>query len=98
MTQQPPSAPTPSGYDHDIRLFATRYEQGARTVFSLDLSLAQIASLLPKPDPSHPTEGNRRVNERHAREFGSYVRDHSSWVAPALVLRAPDIFTFEASE
>lgn len=87
-----------TGYDPDIRFFATRYRQGERTVYSLDLSLTQIAELLPAPDPNNPTEGNRRIKEGHARSFGEYVREHRDWVAPALVLRGPDIFRFEPKE
>jgi DNA-sulfur modification-associated len=87
-----------TGYDPDVRFFATRYKQGGRTVFSLDLSLTQIAGLLPAPNPEKPTEGNRRVKESHARAFGDYVREQREWVAPALGLRAPDIFDFEVQE
>src|SRR5271166_3377474 len=87
-----------TGYDPDVRFYATRYKQGGRTVFSLDLALTQIAGLLPAPDPAHPTEGNRRIKEAHAKAFGEYVRSQPDWVAPALVLRAPDIFKFEARE
>jgi hypothetical protein len=89
---------TVTGYDPDVRFYATRYRQGGRTVYSLDLSLAQIAGLLPKPDPANPTEGNRRIKESHARAFGDYVRLQREWVAPALVLRAPNIFQFETTE
>jgi hypothetical protein len=87
-----------TGYDPDVRFYATRYKQGERSVYSVDLSLTQIAGLLPAPDPNRPTEGNRRVKESHARQFGDYVREHPDWIAPALVLRAPDIFQFEARE
>lgn len=87
-----------TGYDPSIRFYATRYSQGGRTVFSLDLALTQIAGLLPAPDPAHPTEGNRMIKVAHAQAFGEYVRTHPDWVAPALVLRAPDIFEFEVRE
>lgn len=87
-----------TGYDPDIRFYATRYRQGGRTVFSVDLSLTQIAQLLPAPDPANPTEGNRRIKESHARAFGDYVRTQRDWVAPALVLRGPNIFDFEPRE
>jgi hypothetical protein len=87
-----------TGYDPDVRLYASRYRQGTRTVYSMDMSLTQIASLLPKPDPENPTEGNRRIKESHALAFGNYVREHDEWVAPALVLRAPDMFSFEVRE
>jgi len=88
----------PTGYDPNIRFYATRYRQGGRIVFSLDLSLTQVADLLPAPDPRNPTEGNRQVKESHARAFGAYIREKSDWLAPALVLRAPDIFEFEVKE
>ena len=88
----------PTGYDPNTRFYATRYQQGGRAVFALDLSLTQIADLLPAPDPSNPTEGNRQVKESHARAFGEYIREKPDWVAPALVLRAPDIFEFEAQQ
>ena len=42
-----------------------------------------------------PTEGNRRIKEAHAKAFSDYIREHTDWVAPALVLRAPDLFKFE---
>jgi hypothetical protein len=87
-----------TGYDPDVRFFATRYRQGERTVYSLDLALTQIAGLLRAPDPARPTEGNRRIKEAHARAFGEYVRSEPYWIAPALVLRAPDIFRFEVRE
>lgn len=87
-----------TGYDPSIRFFATRYRQGQRTVFSLDLALTQIAGLLPAPNPANPTEGNRRIKESHARAFGDYVRSHPEWVSPPLVLRAPAIFDFDVRE
>jgi DNA-sulfur modification-associated len=87
-----------TGYDPDVRFYATRYRQGERTVYSLDLALTQIAELLPAPDPANPTEGNRRIRESHARGFAEYVRQQREWVAPALLLRGPDIFRFEARE
>lgn len=88
----------PSGYDPNETFFATRYRQGERTVYAIDLSLTQIASLIPAPNPEKPSEGNRRVKESHARGFGTYVREKKDWIAPALVLRAPDIFQFQPRE
>lgn len=87
-----------TGYDTHDRYYASLYTQGARQVYSLDLSLAAIASVLPKPDPDHPTPGNRKVDPKHAADFGSYVREKKAWVSPAMILRAPDIFEFEKRE
>lgn len=86
-----------TGYESEDSFYATRYRQGGRRVFAVDLSLAQIAALLPKPDPDNPTEGNRRIRPSHASAFGEYVREHPEWVSPALVLRGPDIFKFKVT-
>ena len=77
-----------TGYDTSDRFFATRYTQGGRRVYAIDLSLMQVAAYLPAPDPANPTEGNRRVRESHAAAFGTYVREHEDWVSPALLLRS----------
>jgi hypothetical protein len=87
-----------TGYDTHDRYYATRYDQGGRTVYSIDLSLQSVAATLPRPDPAHPTPGNRRVKESHARSFGQYVRDNKEWVSPALLLRSPDMFEFEVRD
>jgi hypothetical protein len=89
---------TMTGYATADRYYATRYTLGGRTVYSIDLSLDVVAMTLPKPDPNRPTPGNRRVSEKHARSFARYVRENESWVAPALLLRSPDIFTFEVEK
>jgi len=90
--------PTPTGYDSEDSFYATRYSQGGRRVYAIDLSLAQVGALLPAPDPTRPAEGNRRIRESHARAFGDYVRAQADWVSPALVLRAPDMFQFTVIE
>ena len=88
----------PSGYATHDEFYASRYTQGARRVYGIDLTPAEIASYLPKPDPDNPTEGNRRVRRAHAAGFGTYMREHEAWVSPALLLRAPDIFDFDPVE
>lgn len=94
MSESPPV----TGYDTEDRFYATKYSQGQRKVFAIDLSLTQVAAYLPEPDPNNPTEGNRRVRESHAVAFGNYVREQDDWVSPALLLRGPDIFKFETKE
>jgi hypothetical protein len=78
-----------SGYQEADRFLATRYRQGGRFVFDIDLSLAQVVSYVPKPDPDRPTEGNRKIRVPHADLFAEYVMYNEGWVAPALLLRAP---------
>jgi hypothetical protein len=89
------NGPPMTGYDTEDRYYASRYQQGDRVVYAIDLSLAQVAATLPRPDPNRPTPGNRRVSDNHARGFGKYVLRNKNWIAPALLLRAPDIFKFE---
>ena len=78
-----------TGYDTADRFLASRYRQGGWWVYNIDLSLAQIAGYLRKPDPDHPTEDNRKIRIAHADGFGKYIRRNEHWVAPALLLRAP---------
>ena len=87
-----------TGYSSEDRYYASRFKQGGRTVYSIDLSLDTVAATMPRPDPNRPTPGNRRVKEAHARGFGRYVREKEDWVAPALLLRAPATFSFQVKE
>jgi hypothetical protein len=84
-----------TGYAPEDRYLATRYAQGNRTVYDFELPLESIPQILPVPDPDRPTLGNRRVKPAHARDFARYVRESEDWVAPALLMRAPDHFSFE---
>lgn len=85
-----------TGYAPEDRYLATRYCQGDRNVYDFELPLEAIPQIFTVPDPDRVTLGNRRVNPGHARGFAKYVRDNESWVAPALLMRAPEIFSFEA--
>jgi hypothetical protein len=85
-----------TGYAPEDRYLATRYCQGDRNVYDFELPLDVIPQIFTIPDPERPTLGNRRVNPGHAKDFANYVRDHEDWVAPALLMRAPEIFTFDA--
>jgi hypothetical protein len=87
-----------SGYSTHDSYFATRFIQGKRRIYAIELTPTEISAYLPKPDPDRPTEGNRRVRLAHAAAFGSYIREHEEWVCPAILLRAPDMFEYEATE
>jgi DGQHR domain len=84
-----------TGYDPSLRFYATRYKQGGRTVYSLDLSLIQLQALVAKPDPATPMPGNRAIRLNHALSFARYLRENEDWVSPALILRAPGVFEFD---
>ncbi len=94
-TQNPVAVPEVTGYDTDLRYYATRYKQGGRTVYALDLSLDQVRSLVPRPNPDEPTPGNRAIRPAHAAGFARYIREHPDWVSPAMLFRAPNVFSFE---
>ena len=83
-----------TGYASDVRLLATRYKQGQRTVYGLDLSPDQLINLVPVPDPTMVTPGNRSIRVPHAQDFAKYFREREDWIAPAIILRAPNIFDF----
>ena len=80
----------PSGYGTHDEYFATRFQQGGRTVYSVDLSVPQLVATLPEPDPNRKEPGNRKINLSHAKDFGEYIRERENWVCPSLMLRAPD--------
>ena len=84
-----------SGYSSDIKFYATRYKQGGRTVYSLDLSLEQINSLITPPDPTKASPGNRAIRPAHADGFAKYLRERPDWVMPGMILRAPAVFEFD---
>lgn len=86
--------PEVTGYAATTSLFATRYKLGDRTVYSLDLSPAEIDALVPTPNPSVPVPGNRMIKLPHAKGFARYVRIREDWIAPGLLLRTPKAFEF----
>lgn len=87
-----------TGYDTTIRYFATRYKQGGRTVYALNLSPLQVISTINRPDPSQATPGNRAITLSHAQGFAKYFREHDSWVVPGMILRVSHKFDFEELE
>jgi len=97
-TRKPKPEVTATGYEKEIKFYATRYKQGGRIVYALDLSLTQIVSLIPAPDPARPILGNRQIQPAHAAAFASYIRAHEDWVSPAMVLRGPHKFDFHTIE
>lgn len=91
-----PGVQVPSGYVTHDEYFVTRYCQGGRTTYVLDLSLMQIAFTLSKPDPERVLPGNRRIKRSHAEGFARYLRENENWTAPPILLRASaSIFAFE---
>ena len=85
-----------SGYETEDEYLGTRYTQGGRQVYTLDLSIPQLVATLPRPDPNLKLEGNRRITEKHADDFSSYVLGSVKGVVPPLLLRCSgDVLKFK---
>ena len=97
MSTQSVTTETPllTGYASNVVLFASRYKQGGRTVYSLDLSPEQIVATVTEPDINVPSPGNRAIRPAHADGFAKYIREREDWVSPSLMLRAPNAFDFD---
>ncbi|MEV6020951.1 DNA sulfur modification protein DndB [Streptomyces sp. NPDC051997] len=75
-----------SGVVRSSTYLAMRSVQGGREVYSVRVPLHDLVDVMPIPDPDFVDEDNRRVNVRHAKEFGLYLKN-PLWVAPALLAR-----------
>ncbi|MFG3704734.1 DNA sulfur modification protein DndB [Micromonospora sp. NPDC047670] len=76
-----------SGVKRSSTYLAMRSTQGGRTVYSLRVPLADLSVILPVPNPEEPDPDNRKVDRRHAKDFGDYLHKKVDWVAPALLAR-----------
>lgn len=90
------TVPEVTGYSTDIKYYATRYKQGGRTVYALDLSPLEVTATVGRPDPTKPTPGNRAIRPAHATSFAKYFREHEKWVIPGMILRVAEPFEFES--
>jgi hypothetical protein len=97
MTISLSELPAATGYNTTEVYYGTRFIQGGRTNFLLDLTLQQILSLVPRPNPAVATVGNRRINPKHASGFADYLRTHPEWVVPGIILRAEKAFAFTSA-
>jgi hypothetical protein len=85
VTDLPPGL----GGARPIPLPATRYRQGGRTQYHVNLPLGQVTTLIRRPDPSRPLPGNRKVDAKRGQAFGDYLRKNDDWVSPAVIVRVP---------
>lgn len=91
------SLPPATGYSTTEVYYGTRFIQGGRTNYLLDLSLRQIMSIVPQPNPQIASPGNRRINEKHALDFATYQRQTPKWVVPGILLRIDHAFEFKSA-
>ena len=88
-----------SGYSDSDEYLATRFKQGGRDVYCVDLSVPQLVATLPKPDHTRQLDGNRKIGLPHAMAFAKYVREKKNWIIPPLLLRAAEgTFEFESKK
>lgn len=76
-----------SGPRRESTFIAQRSIQGGRTVYTIRIPLTSLDVILPLPDPDQPDPDNRKVDSRHAKAFGDYIRQQETWVAPTLLAR-----------
>lgn len=76
-----------SGPRRESTYIAQRSIQGGRTVYTIRIPLTSLDVILPLPDPDQPDADNRKVDSRHAKAFGDYIRQQETWVAPTLLAR-----------
>lgn len=73
-----------------VTLPTTRYRQGGRVQYHVNLQLAQLPQVIVRrPDPDHPLPGNRKVELGRAKKFSEYLRKDEDWVSPAIIVRVP---------
>lgn len=70
-----------------LELPATRYQQGGRTQYHINVPVIQVIRLVQKPDPARLIEGNRKVETSRAKKFATYLRKEREWVCPAIIAR-----------
>lgn len=97
MTLDLTNLPAATGYKTTEVYYGTRFTQGGRVNYLLDLTLQQILTLVPRPNPDVKTVGNRRINKKHASDFAAYLRATPEWVVPGIILRAEKPFGFDAA-
>lgn len=97
-TKTAKSSQAVAGYSTEDRIPATRYKQGKRTVYGTYLTPGEIVNLIHRPNPDASNPGNRKIRPKHASDFADYYIERETWVSPGIILRAPDVFTFEASD
>lgn len=74
---------------------AIKTTQGGRAVYTTRVSLLDLPTILPVPDPNNIDKDNRKVDRLHAKHFGEYLDTKQDWVAPALLARDSGGCAFE---
>lgn len=60
------------------------------------IAIADAIEVLEIPDPSQPFPGNRRVNKKHAQDFGDYWEsNYGNWIVPPLLVDSAIALTIE---
>jgi hypothetical protein len=81
--------PAGLGVTRSILLPASRYHQGGRVQYHVNLPLGQVTTLIRRPDPNRILPGNRKVDAKRGQLFGDYLHKNHDWVSPAIIVRVP---------
>lgn len=87
----PENVPQGLGFQAEVELPATRYQQAGLTMYDVIVSIASLTRAVRMPDPAVTLEDNRVVSEPRARQFGiDYVLNATAkhgWICPPLTVR-----------
>lgn len=67
-------------------VLAQRFRRAGTFAYTIAVPVADLGEILPIPDPAEPFEGNRRVDAKHADEFGQYWMRATTWTAPPILV------------
>jgi hypothetical protein len=71
----------------NYKVVSQRINNGGLVTYSVVLPIIDALEILEIPDPGKPFPGNRRVNKKHAMEFGNYwERERSNWIVPPILI------------
>ncbi len=78
------------------KVVSQRIDNGGLVTYSVVLPIVDALGILEIPDPGRPFPGNRRVNKKHAMEFGNYwEREPSNWIVPPILIDSEAVIKAE---
>jgi hypothetical protein len=75
------------GAMNSYNVIGQRIDNSGLVTYLLSLPIRDALQILEIPDPGKPFPGNRRVNKKHAMEFGNYwEKERGNWVVPPILI------------
>lgn len=78
------------------KVIGQKISNGGLVIYSISLPIVDALKVLEIPDPGRPFPGNRRVNKKHAMEFGNYwEREPGNWMVPPILIDSEETIRAE---